>query len=162
MTKHQHLAQIRFTEESPPTELSNYSHDSHGRHRPVESYLTIISIDSDHQLSQSQCQVFHVIHRQYKEVFKSDIGKYNDASVKLHAHINIGPVEPSTQKSRQPMYPRKDLNELQGKMDELKHLGVLAKPEDLNIIMEHVSPSFLVKKPGGGSRLVTAFNGIAG
>ena len=49
---------------------------------------------------------------------------------------------------------------LQGKMDELLNEGVLARPEDLDIEVEYVSPSFLIKKPGGGHRMVTAFNNI--
>ncbi len=35
--------------------------------------------------------------------------------------------------------------QLQEKMDELESMGVLARPEDLDITVEHVSPSFLVK-----------------
>ena len=46
-------------------------------------------------------------------------------------------------------------------MDELEALGVLAKPEEFGVLVETVSPSFLVKKPSGGSRLVTAFNTIS-
>ena len=46
-------------------------------------------------------------------------------------------------------------------MDDLEKLGVLERPENLDINVEYVSPSFLVKKAGGGTRLVTAFTGIA-
>ena len=46
-------------------------------------------------------------------------------------------------------------------MGKLENLGVLAKPEDLDITVEYISPSFIVKKPGGGTHLVTAFNGVA-
>ena len=73
----------------------------------------------------------------------------------------MGPVEPPAQKGRLPQYQRKDLEQLQMKIDELESLGVLAKPEDVDVIVEHVSPSFLVKKPGGSTRLVTAFTHIA-
>ena len=31
-------------------------------------------------------------------------------------------------------------------MDELEDLGVLARPEDVSVKVEYVSPSFLVKK----------------
>ena len=51
-------------------------------------------------------------------------------------------------------------SELQEKMDELECLDVLAKPEEVGVTIEHISPSFLVPKPKGGSRLVTAFNSI--
>ena len=42
----------------------------------------------------------------------------------------------------------------------MKALGVLAKPEDVGVDAVYVSPSFLVKKPDGGYRLVTAFNNL--
>ena len=56
------------------------------------------------------------------------------------------------------MYNRNNLEMLQAKCDELVEQGVLARPEDINISVEYVSPSFLVKKSDGSHRLVTAFN----
>jgi hypothetical protein len=47
--------------------------------------------------------------------------------------------------------------ELQQKCDDLEELGVLRKPEDIDIVAEYLNPSFLVKKPSGNFRLVTAF-----
>lgn len=35
--------------------------------------------------------------------------------------------------------------------------GVFTKPEIVKVNVEYVNPSFLVKKPSGGFRLVTAF-----
>ena len=35
---------------------------------------------------------------------------------------------------------------IQQKIDELEDLGVLAKPEDMNVKVEYTSPSFRVKK----------------
>jgi hypothetical protein len=72
----------------------------------------------------------------------------------------MGSVEPPPQKARIPSYNRENLEELQDKMDQLEKNGVLAKPEDVGVIVEYVSPSFLIKKPSGGYRLVTAFNTI--
>ena len=45
-------------------------------------------------------------------------------------------------------------------MDELETIGVLAKHEEVGIVVEHVSPCF-VKNPSGSFRLVTAINSIA-
>ena len=39
-------------------------------------------------------------------------------------------------------------------------MSVFARPEDVNVVVEHVSPSFLVQKQGGCYRLVTAFTAI--
>ena len=80
-------------------------------------------------------------------MFNPNIKGYNGA----------GPVEPPQWKGRLPQYARNQLVELQQKFDELEALGVFRRPEDINITVEYLNPSFLVKKPSGGSRLVTAF-----
>ena len=49
---------------------------------------------------------------------------------------------------------------LQDKFDELESQGVFARPEDVGVVVQHVSPSFLVRKPSGGHRLVTAFTAL--
>ena len=49
---------------------------------------------------------------------------------------------------------------LQEQMDDLEHLGVFAKPDEVGVTVEYVSPSFLVEKEGNSYRLVTAFNTI--
>ena len=46
---------------------------------------------------------------------------------------------------------------MQDKFDELERLGVFVRPESVGIQVEHVSPSFLVRKKAGGHRLVTSF-----
>ena len=79
---------------------------------------------------------------------------------KLELPINMGPVEPPPQKGRLPLYNRSNLEILQAKFDTLEELGVMARPEDLGIVVEHVSPSFLVKKTNGDHRLVTNFSNI--
>ena len=70
----------------------------------------------------------------------------------------MGPVEPPQHKAHLPSYNSTKMNLLQSKMDELESMGVLARPEDANVKVEYVSPSFLVKKPDGDFRLATAFN----
>ena len=40
----------------------------------------------------------------------------------------------------------------------MEQKGVFARPEDTVVIVENVSPSFLVRKPSGGHRLVTTFS----
>ena len=64
----------------------------------------------------------------------------------------MGPVEPPLQK-----YARDKLIKLQEKFDHLERLRVFCRPEDVDITVEYLNPSFLVKKPNDGSRLVTAF-----
>ena len=69
----------------------------------------------------------------------------------------MGPVEPPQRKGRLPQYARGKLVELQQKFDELEAMGVFKRPEDIGISVEYLNPSFLVKKPSGGTRQVTAF-----
>ena len=69
----------------------------------------------------------------------------------------MGPVEPLQQKGRLPQYVHHQLLELQQKFDELETLGVFKRPKDINIPVEYLNPSFLIKKRSGGYRLVTAF-----
>ena len=60
-----------------------------------------------------------------------------------------------------PRYSNANLQELQDKFDELERLGVFGRPEDLGIVVDHVSPSFLVQKASGvGKRLVTSFASV--
>ena len=72
----------------------------------------------------------------------------------------MGPVDPPPQKARLPSYSSDKMKPLPEKMDELEHLGVLAKPDEVSVTGEYVSPSFLVKKKDNSHRFVTAFNTI--
>ena len=67
----------------------------------------------------------------------------------------MGNVKPPQRKGRLPQYSRNRLVELQAEMDKLEELGVLAVPENLNVTVEYLNPSFLVKKPDGSWRFVT-------
>jgi hypothetical protein len=161
--KHQHMAQAYYTttasdqpNDSVTGELKHHSLTLRSRSK----YSQDVSVDPDSQLLPSEQRAFHSLHERYDNVFNKTIGKYNDASGRVRAYINMGPVEPPPQKARLPSYNSDKMKLLQEKMDELEALGVLAKPEDAGVVVEHVSPSFLVKKDGGGHRLVTAFNSI--
>ena len=69
----------------------------------------------------------------------------------------MDPVQPPQRKGRVPQYSRDKLVELQEKFDELEQCQVFRRPEDIGVTVEYLNPSFLVKKPSGGFRLVTAF-----
>lgn len=77
--------------------------------------------------------------------------------VPLEAKVNMGPVQPPQRKGRVPQYSKDQLCDLQEMFNELENIGVFKRPEDLGISVEYINPSFLVKKPSGGFRLVTAF-----
>ena len=75
--------------------------------------------------------------------------------------MNIGPVQPPQRKGRVPYYSRNQFVELQAQFDELEQAQVFRRPENLDITVEYLNPSFFVKKPPGGHRLVTAFADVA-
>ena len=72
----------------------------------------------------------------------------------------MGPVLPPQHKGRVPQYSRDKRVELQHTFDDLEEHGVFRRPEHLNVTVEYLNPSFLVKKPNGGFRLVTAFRDV--
>ena len=120
-----------------------------------------VTVDPDHCLTPATRQQFLDAHSQFDTVFNPSIPKYNGASGNIQAVVNIGPTLPPQRKGRLPHYNRQDLLTLQDKFDELEALGVFAKPEQVNCTVEYLNLSFLVKKPNGGSRLVTSFGEVA-
>lgn len=72
----------------------------------------------------------------------------------------MDPVQPPQRKGRVPQYSRNQLIELQQQFDELENIGVFKRPEDIGASVEYLNPSFLVKKPNGGHRLVIAFSDV--
>ncbi len=97
----------------------------------------------------------------YSHVFSPKIKGYNGRDGAVKAVVNMGPVLPPQRKGRMPMYNKDKLNLLQSKFDELEELGVFMKPENVNVTVEYLNPSMLIKKPRGGHRLVTDFGEIA-
>ena len=94
-------------------------------------------------------------------MFNPCICKYNVASSKIEAVVNIGPTILPQRKGRLSQYNRNTLEELQEEFDELEGPGVFVKPEQVNVHVEYLNTSFLLKKPDGGSRLVTSFGEVA-
>ena len=76
--------------------------------------------------------------------------------------VNMNPTLPPQRKGRLPHYNTENLRDLQDKFADVERAGVFAKPEDVNIhvTVEYSNISFLVKKPSGGSQLVTAFGEV--
>ena len=121
-----------------------------------------VVIDPNDQLSNEWKEKFVVLNKQFDSVFEPVIGRYNDKSGRLRAHINFGPVLPPSLKLHAPCYGRDNLQILQDKFDELETQGVFARPEDMGVVVQAVSASFLVRKSSGdGYRLVTAFTSLS-
>ena len=122
-------------------------------------YKSVI-IDPDKMLTESETKQFQKLHHKFKEVFDNRIlGCYNGNSGPLKVVINMGPTQPPQRKGRMPLYSRTMKEEQQKVCDELEGT-VLVKPENIDITVEYLNPSFLVKKPSGKKRLVTAFGEV--
>ncbi len=127
---------------------------------PKSPHSADVALDPDSLLSADIRSKFHSLLQEYDQVFDANIEGYNGKAGPFEAHVNMGPVEPPQRKGRLPQYARDRLLELQNKFDELESLGVFQRPEDIGISVEYLNPSFLVRKPNGGSRLVTAFSDV--
>ncbi len=129
-------------------------------HSQTNDYSEQVRIDPDNQFDPSVRERFRSLLHEYDDVFNPQIDGYNGKSGPFKAVVNMGPVQPPQRKGRVPQYSRNKLVELQDKFDELENLGVFVKPEDVGITVEYLNPSFLIKKPNGGFRLVTAFSDV--
>ena len=127
---------------------------------PRTPFSSNISVDPDSMLPSDIKQRFVDINKQFDSVFNPSVSRYNGASGNIEAVVNMGPTLPPQQKGRLPSYNRDTMDELQNKFDELESAGVFAKPEDVQVNVEYLNISFLVRKPSGGSRLVTSFGQV--
>ena len=116
-----------------------------------------VKLDPDSILPESSRIEFSLVLEKYDDVFDKKIAGYNGAAGPFEAVVNMGPVEPPQRKGRLPQYAPSKLVELQEKFDEFESQGIFQPPENLGITVEYLNPSFLIKKPNGGHRLVTAF-----
>ena len=124
---------------------------------PVKHSANVV-VDPDKIMTPEDRNDFHKLHSMYDNVFNKNFGAYNGASGPYKASIGLGPSRPPPTKPMLPLYPQTNMVALQEEADKLEALGVLGRPEDLGIEVKFTSPSFLVNKPDGTYRFVTAFN----
>ncbi|KAJ8377293.1 hypothetical protein AAFF_G00261420 [Aldrovandia affinis] len=120
----------------------------------------LVALDPDNIMPSDVKDKFRALHREFDEVFDPQFKGYNGAVGPFQAKVNMGPVQPPQRKGRVPQYSRGQLQELQAQFDMLEGMSVFKKPEDVDVSVEYVNPSFLIKKPGGGFHLVTAFTDV--
>ena len=152
------LCQVRHglpVEASTPTAPTTTCHAASPSPATCKPFSPHVNLDPDGCLDQDTRDKFMAVNLEFDDVFNPSISKYNGASGKIEAVVNIGPTLPPQRKGRLPQYNRDTLEELQ---DKLEAAGVFAKPEQVNV---HVNTLFLVMKPKGGSRLVTSFGEVA-
>ena len=159
--KNEHLCHIRPSQKLDLAKIRNTKSDFKPAMIRSNNIPFSESIKIDQQLSTEWVGAFKNLHLSFDIVFESTIGSYNGFSGKLKARILFGSTVPPPRKLHAPTYGRDNLQLLQDKFDELESQGVFGRPEDHGVVVEHVSPSFLVKKPSGGYRLVTAFTALS-
>ena len=120
-----------------------------------------VCIDSGNQLGKEIVDKFKCLNMKYDKVFDPDYTGHNGFSGPIHAKVNLTSAPPPPQKGRLPFYDQNNLVLLQQHADALEDKGVLVTPESVGMSVIHVSPSFLVNKPNGKKRFVTAFNSLA-
>ena len=157
LKRHEHFCHV--TPVFEPKEESPTSQPPTQRQIPPShaSRSASVQVDPDRILPEAVRANFQSLLSEYDSVFDPQFPGYNGSGGPYQAKVNISPVEPPQGKGRLPQYARDKLVELQEKFDHLEQLGVFQRPEDVGITVEYLNPSFLVKKPNGGSRLVTAF-----
>jgi hypothetical protein len=160
LVKHEHFCQVRFIAEKSDTfpVAPNDTSVRLSSPAPVLSSDTHnIQLDPDSLFPSNIKAQFQALHSTYGSVFSPILSGYNGASGPFKAVVNMGPVPPPQRKGRVPQYSKSNLQTLQLMFDELETQGIFKRPEDLGIVAEYLNPSFLVRKPSGGHRLVTAF-----
>ena len=155
--KSQHFCQavLTFAPEttSDPTDtwqISTMLHDD----------TTRVIIDPDNILSTSEKMSFLQLTDEFADVFGSYLPGYSDPASPFEASLNMSPTQPPQRRGRLSQYSEDRLRALQLKFDEFESAGVFAKPESVGVAVEYVNPSFLLNKPNGGHRLVTAFSSV--
>ena len=162
--RHEHLCQARHTTAAVPTSpVGPHPPPSHpgGSCSPQSGFFSdAVVIDPDNILPDTFRNKFREMLQTHDAVFNPEIVGYNGMAGPVQASVNMGPVQPPQRKGRVPQYSRDKLVELQQKFDELEQCQVFRRPEDIGVTVEYLNPSFLVKKPSGGFRLVTAFTDV--
>lgn len=160
--RNDHVCRIRMTyvPEPLPKQALSAAPQTFAPNSSLTLFSDLISLDPDSIMTPAIREKFREVHREFDEVFNPQFRGYNGASGPFQARVNMGPVQPPQRKGRVPQYSRGQLQELQAQFDVLEQMGVFQKPEDVGVAVEYVNPSFLIKKPNGGFRLVTAFTDV--
>ena len=163
--KHSHLADVRTVEESevPMKSALNLVHqhsDDDFKFKPRTKLeppdLSEIKVDPDHIMSESMRRKFQEVNFKYRKVFSNTPGRYTGAFGDSDTSLRFNSRPIQTRKVQIPNYNPDMKQILSDKMTQLWDYGILARPEDLGISIEHYSPCLIVPKPGSNDwRLVT-------
>ena len=132
-----------YISSSPPNTRKAAS-PSPTNYKPFSSRVIL---DPDGCLDQDTHEQFKALNLEFDDVLNASNSRCNGASGKIEAVVNIGPTLPPQRKGRLPQYNTNTLEQLQDKFDEIEFeaAGVFAKPEQVNVDVEFLNTSFLVK-----------------
>ncbi|KAJ8414133.1 hypothetical protein AAFF_G00067310 [Aldrovandia affinis] len=116
----------------------------------------LVALDPDDIMPSDVKDKFRALHREFDEVFDPQFKGYNGAVGPFQAKVNMGPVQPLNARAGSHSTPGVSYKNFRHSLTCWR-MSVFKKPEDVDVSVEYVNPSFLIKKPGGGFRLVTAF-----
>ena len=161
LKRHEHFCQVHSVSVRAETEPFSSQCSSPTPRAQVDTKSKIVHsdfvhLDPDNTFPINVKAKFQDLMFQY-DVFNPKIEGYNGSSGPFQAVVNMGPVQPPQRKGRISQYSRDKLTERQKKFDDLEEVGVFVSPEDVDVAVEYLNPSFLIKKPNGSFRLVTAF-----
>ena len=163
--KNDHFGQLSevFSPETSPAavEIPSVSCVKSNYVSKATCHSTSVCLNPDSILPARIYTEFEFLHAHCDIVFDPNFPGYNASAGDFKAVVNMGPVQPPQCKGRLPQYSRSKLTELQEHFDCLEVLGVFKCPEEIGVVVEYLSPSFLVKKPSGGHCLVTSFTEVA-
>ena len=156
--RHEHLCQVRPTVQLSLPDTNDILNEPPmavlAKVESGQSSCLLVQNDPHSILSDKLREEFATTNQEFDAVFSAGIGCYNNYSGKFTHVINMGASLPPQRRGRVPFYGKDNMDILQNKFDQLRSEGVFAKPEELNITAEYVSPSFLIAKSSGGHRLV--------
>ena len=164
--KHSHVADVREVKElDTPTHnsvnLVHFHTDDKFKFIPrakeVEKPdIDSIKIDPDNIMPKEMKKKFYEVNKRYERVFTKTPGRYSGAFGDSDTSIRFNNRPVQTRKVSSPNYGPEMKMTLNNKMNELRQHGVLVKPEEIGVSIEHFSPCLIVPKPGTDDwRLVT-------
>lgn len=108
-----------------------------------------VNVNPGHIPNLDAQQLFCKALKDHDSLFNPLLSIDNGKARKFDVKIDMGPTQPPQRKGRLPPYSTEKLQILQDRCNELEALRVLRKPEEINITVEYLNPSFLVSKPNG-------------
>ena len=118
-------------------------------------------LDPDGCLDQDTHEKLKALNLKFDDVFNPFISNTMVQAAKLRPLSTLAPPFLFSEKAGFPSTTGTPLRNYKTSLMSSKLPPSLQKPEQVNVHVEYLKTSFLVKKPNGGSRIVTSFGEVA-